>query len=164
MASILKVDTLQKPDGSTPTAADLGIDVAGSVVQVQHTTYSIAMSYADTNWNTSNLSITLTPKLNNSKFLLVWTQQAYLDSYGTWTGYRSRVMRNGSAVWTDATGMANAMYTANVMVKETEQYMDTPSTTAPITYEIQYQGLTANANQFNYGNTTSMLTVYEIAQ
>jgi hypothetical protein len=34
MASILKVDTLQKPDGSTPTAADLGVAYeAGQVVQ-----------------------------------------------------------------------------------------------------------------------------------
>ena len=32
MASILKVDTLQKPDGSTPTAADLGLNISGNIV------------------------------------------------------------------------------------------------------------------------------------
>jgi hypothetical protein len=44
MSSIIRVDTLQKPDGSTPTAADLGIDVsagdlpAGTIVQTQYVT------------------------------------------------------------------------------------------------------------------------------
>jgi len=35
MASILKVDQLQKPDGSTPTAADLGIDDAGRIINYE---------------------------------------------------------------------------------------------------------------------------------
>jgi hypothetical protein len=34
MTSILKVDVIQKLDGSTPTPADLGLNVSGSVLQV----------------------------------------------------------------------------------------------------------------------------------
>ena len=34
MTSIIKVDTLQKANGATPTAADLGINVTGTVLQV----------------------------------------------------------------------------------------------------------------------------------
>ena len=34
MTSIIKVDTLQKANGATPTAADLGINTTGTVLQV----------------------------------------------------------------------------------------------------------------------------------
>ena len=38
MTSILKVDTIQTAAGGTPTAADLGLNVSGSIVQTQHVT------------------------------------------------------------------------------------------------------------------------------
>ena len=37
MTSIIKVDTLQKANGATPTAADLGINTTGTVLQVKQT-------------------------------------------------------------------------------------------------------------------------------
>ena len=34
MTSIIKVDTLQKANGATPTAADLGINTTGNFINV----------------------------------------------------------------------------------------------------------------------------------
>jgi len=69
MASILKVDTLQKPDGSTPTAADLGIDVAGSVVQAKTLTTHEKIT---TSGSVARLvDIDITPKFSNSKFIVM---------------------------------------------------------------------------------------------
>ena len=70
MASILKVDQLQKPDGSTPTAADLGIDVAGSILQVQQGQYGSNENFsvgagASSVW--FGLSGSITTKQANSK-------------------------------------------------------------------------------------------------
>ena len=78
MASILKVSQLQKPDGSTPTAADLGIDVAGSVVQVvqnlQAGDISISSSAVNdpnsASWTSTGISASITPKYADSKILV----------------------------------------------------------------------------------------------
>lgn len=65
MASILKVSQLQKPDGSTPTAADLGLDIAGNVLQmkvINKTGYSQTQTTnaetAITNWGTHTFTKT----------------------------------------------------------------------------------------------------------
>ena len=75
MASVLKVDTLQKPDGSTPTAADLGIDVAGSVVQVKHHTWTgeESVSVVNTWTDINSSSFTYTPKYANSSLIIMAT-------------------------------------------------------------------------------------------
>ena len=44
MTSILKVDTLQKANGATPTAADLGINTTGNVLQVGNAVFTGHMS------------------------------------------------------------------------------------------------------------------------
>jgi hypothetical protein len=61
MASILKVDQLQKPDGSTPTAADLGLNDAGRIVNQE--TRSIAQVNASLTANVwvDGFSTTYTP-------------------------------------------------------------------------------------------------------
>lgn len=64
MASILKVDTLQKPDGSTPTAADLGLDVAGSVVGYAY------------NEITANINVTTTGYVDLGLVSSIITKQA----------------------------------------------------------------------------------------
>ena len=67
MASILKVDTLQKPDGSTPTAADLGIDVAGSVVQVVTSSNTTPVSNTSNDFIATGWNFSITPKHSTSK-------------------------------------------------------------------------------------------------
>jgi len=71
MTSIIKVDTLQKANGGTPTAADLGINTSGNVLQVGNAVFTGHMSIGTYNYtNVTNLSVTLTPKSTNSKFIL----------------------------------------------------------------------------------------------
>jgi hypothetical protein len=71
MTSILKVDTLQKANGGTPTAADLGINTSGNVLQVDNGLFTGHMSIGTYNYtNVTNLSVTLTPKSTNSIFIL----------------------------------------------------------------------------------------------
>lgn len=69
MASILKVDQIQLPDGSAPTASDLGVDVSGSVLQVvsnpQDSTFTTSAGEA---YIATNNTCSVTPKSNGSRF------------------------------------------------------------------------------------------------
>lgn len=70
MASILKVDQIQTPSGTAPTAADLGLDVAGSVIQVTQGQYGTNENFS-VSQNTSapwcGLTGSITTKQANSK-------------------------------------------------------------------------------------------------
>jgi hypothetical protein len=113
MASILKVDTLQKPDGSTPTAADLGIDVsagdmpAGTIVQTQFVTPcrtvdgwgadDYGASYSLVAWTTPQAGsnayqITYNPILADSKVRVTVAGTVHGNGSG-WAGlHKSRIL------------------------------------------------------------------------
>ena len=85
MASIIKVDTIQTAAGGTPTAADLGLNTTGSVLQVVSSNNGYAVttssSYVDT-----GLQQTITPIATNSKFLITcnFASQAEQQYNASW--------------------------------------------------------------------------------
>jgi hypothetical protein len=165
MASVLKVDTLQKPDGSTPTAADLGLDVAGSVVQVVHGTTNVAVGNSTNSPVNTGLSATITPKYNTSKILvLVNHSDCRVTSVGV--DWDMRIMRNGVSqkvfdnyfLWNSGGNLH-----ASVIV----QFMDSPSTTSSLTYSTQFwtgNGSGAGTAYAQADNQESQITLLEIAQ
>jgi hypothetical protein len=68
MTSIIKVDTLQKANGATPTAADLGINVAGNVIHTEMFTNAQDQDVQTNSW-TQVWTFSYTPKLTNSKLI-----------------------------------------------------------------------------------------------
>ena len=172
MASILKVDTLQKPDGSTPTAADLGIDVSGSVVQVkQFTLGGGAMNTTSTSYVATGLGGSFTPKYANSKIYLFAINQASSESAGAGCGFS--FYKNGSGLFypssTGTTNGANSphqMYggVGNNWTPVVLDYLDTAGTTDPIQYDVYVAGYTAAANPYKGNAGIATLTIYEIAQ
>ena len=67
MSSILKVDTIQTTAGAAPTINDLGLNDAGTLVQIvdgRTITYS---THSGTSYSNTNLAVTITPKFANSK-------------------------------------------------------------------------------------------------
>ena len=75
MASILKVDKIQLPNGTAPTAGDLGIITSGTVLQVQQFTYTSTTSWSSTSY-TGILQGVVTPKQADSKFLVSFKMRA----------------------------------------------------------------------------------------
>ena len=68
MTSIIKVDQIQTASGATPTAADLGINVTGNLLQVVS---QEVISYTAVASTTSKIVYaSLTTKAANSKFLI----------------------------------------------------------------------------------------------
>jgi hypothetical protein len=70
MSSIIKVDTIQTAAGGTPTAADLGLNTTGSVLQVVEERYTARVSTSSTGWSTTGFTVSITPKSTNSKILV----------------------------------------------------------------------------------------------
>jgi hypothetical protein len=80
MTGILKVDTIQKNNGETPTTSDLGINISGNIVQVVNhkTTTRLTADAPGTSTITATsgvlyTSFNFTPKFANSKLLLTST-------------------------------------------------------------------------------------------
>jgi len=69
MTSIIKVDQIQNAAGGTPTAADLGLNVSGSVLQVGYGRTTAYTLHSSSSYTASNLSVTFTPKFANSKLI-----------------------------------------------------------------------------------------------
>ena len=70
MTGILKVDTIQKNDGSTPTVGDLGLNESNAIIQQVLDTQTINIGLNSTSYTDAGYSITFTPKKSNSKILV----------------------------------------------------------------------------------------------
>lgn len=94
MTSILKVDTIQTAAGGVPTAADLGLNIGGSVVQFAsalkenpHTTTSSAWS------DVGSWSINFTPKYADSTIRVTASYISF--SAQGWAGANIRLVVGG---------------------------------------------------------------------
>ena len=190
------------PDGSV-TAADIesSLDLTGKTVtlpsgtggkilQVLQAVKTDTQSNSnDSSWtDITDLSVNITPASSSSKFLLMATIAH--SFYGAYNASHFRFAKGGSAIsgaLGDASSNANvlqATFTASEMntsnpynqVTDSMNYLDSPSATSQITYNVQWRVSYAPASYTNYINqnyqennddsrsrTISSLTVIEVA-
>jgi hypothetical protein len=187
MTSIIKVDTLQKANGATPTAADLGINTSGNVLQVGNGLFTGHMSIGTYNYtNVTNLSVTLTPKSTNSIFILKPSLSISCNYFSM--GFRilrdsniqSDYIASGVESRQATTAHVNPYKSGDTTGSNSYQafyvsgeYVDNtsaPDTTTPITWLIQascYNGGAINRGQSDsnssaYFQSVSSFVVYEI--
>ena len=188
MSSIIKVDQIQNTAGGTPTAADLGLDVTGSILQVKSSYLNFTQT-TSTSWaDVTNLSVNITPKSASSTFLIHVTFGA-LNSWGAGRERTAsmRILRNGGELpIKPATDGSRRGVMARTGSGESDgnhprpasfSVVDSPATTSQITYKVQVQGefgasstvyINRSVNYTDtsdtYGDRTiSTITVYEIA-
>ena len=82
MTSIIKVDQIQTAAGGVPTAADLGLNVSGAVLQVVGATHNrdsgrILETTSTSYVQGSGLSVTIAPKSASSNILVMFTSSMY---------------------------------------------------------------------------------------
>ena len=70
MSSIIKVDQIQTAAGGVPTAADLGLNVSGTVLQVVRHSLTSNIATASTSYVPTGHSVSITPKASNSIILV----------------------------------------------------------------------------------------------
>ena len=163
MTSILKVDTIQTAAGGTPTAADLGLNVSGSVLQVVSVTKTDTFSSSATTGqyvNVTGLSASITPTSSTSKILVTAvvngsrsgdypilgfavTRNGTLVGVGDAAGSRPRITSSAFVFSSDPNNMSNAVNT----------FLDTPATTSALTYQVQVVGMSSTTTTLyvNYG-------------
>ena len=164
MASIIKVDTIQTAAGGTPTAADLGLNTTGSVINVYEATDTTLHQQSSTSWaNVPGLSITLTPTSASSKFLV--SAIVEYSTEGASRAFGLRLARDGSSIQdvTDRYAVTASTASFNRAIYPTAK-LDSPSTTSSITYTLQVAGSNSDRIHINdNGITESTLQILEIA-
>ena len=164
MSSIIRVDTLQKPDGSTPTAADLGLDVAGTIVQTSHHKWADVTQITSTSWTDCiGSSFTFTPKYSTSKLLIV------IDGAFEHQGQRGmsfRIVHDGIGVYDPlATHELYDVTSTDQYVRASKHEMTDAVSTSPRTIKLQIASYTGTTVRCNTSSSFySSFTVYEIAQ
>ena len=188
MTGILKVDTIQKNNGATPTAKDLGLSITGNIIQVVSAELTSRVAYNNSAFGDIGLSVDITPKFSTSKFLInisfgrLQTTQSNGDH-----GAAIRLLRNG--VDSDLNGVADGSRARSAFTVGGHSYnsdhslggysftgIDNPNTSSTITYKLQawnqsstypliINGTSANSDsyQFYTSRTKSVITVMEIA-
>lgn len=177
MASIIKVDTIQTAAGGTPTAADLGLNTTGSVLQVVHQKINGANYNAKTSssFSDTDMSASITPTSASSKILIHFNFMTSTDTTGNAMAIY-RITANGTAIPdTDTSANNGIQFRGNVgnasrnvdMVSGMWQHE--PNSTVQQTYVIQVSsvdGATIYINRWGYSsawNSNSSITLMEIA-
>ena len=162
----------------------------GKILQVlQAVKTDIQSNSNDTSWtDITDLSVNITPASSSSKFLLMATIAH--SFYGSYNASHFRFAKGGSAIsgaLGDASANANvlqASFTGSAMnspneynqVTDSMNYLDSPSATSQITYNVQWRVSYAPVSYVNYINqnyqesnddsrsrTISTFTVIEVA-
>jgi len=160
MASTLTVDNIV---GATSSS---NIHIPGHMVQYVESSTTTQVTLT-TGSLTDIMSTTITPKFQNSKFLVEWNCFVYYPgAAASWNALRTQLFRNSTGVYVDGYSLGSgAIYGAQAYMDYTNQsYLDTPNTTSPITYKIQMASYGANTIYLQYSAQRSVMSVTEIAQ
>lgn len=170
--STLKVDTIQKTNGSAPTLNDLSISHVGSVIQVAHgytTTQVTETSNTSLSSPTdSGLAATITPKFSSSKILVCIDASLRGDGGTAWAN--CLIKRGGTLIdYSDCSDDGILGYSINHTSGQSSwKFYDSPSTTSSTEYRVffsRYGGSGTAAFNVN-GNhyALSTITLMEIKQ
>ena len=161
MTSILKVNQIQTTAGGVPTAADLGLNVTGTVLQVVQAFKSDIWSSSSTSYvDVTGLSITITPSSANSKIYIAAYLGRVSNSGSSYYSNAWRFTRGSTAIGVgDAAGnrllagMNTHHYDGNYDGTGAMFYLDNPSTTSPVTYKVQGAGHGSGTVLLNYSES-----------
>ena len=167
MASILKVDQIQTAAGGTPTAADLGINTTGTVLQVVSDVrnYSGSVTISATSYTSLGIAINITPKYASSKIIITYDLgMIYNQNMSSSLAVaRNNVVINagpGNAYghyWWNAS--STNFYTPMMLTT-----VDEPNTTQQVTYDLfgKMWGSGTNA-QAPHNSSAVSIIIQEIA-
>lgn len=173
MTSILKVSTIQNTAGAAPTAADLGLDVTGSVLQVVQGISTSHETISTSAWTATNASATITPKSSSSKILVQVTgsirtyNTGGTSARGAWRLYRDIAGGGYNRVGTHQMSHSSNDYGGSGSLNDIPfhiQYLDNPSTTSAVTYKLYGSHEVGTASEIGPdGDDEQYVTLMEIA-
>ena len=172
MASTIKCDTILLPDGSTPTAADLGIDVSGSVVQVKRHEWTDNVYYNNDNTyvTATGSTFSFTPKYASSLLLIQASVSLNIYQSNNYAGANMKIVHDGTVISYQWTAHENYIYVLQATpidyyTRLVKDAVVNASSTSARDISVQIAPYAASEVQINQGNNfSSTITVYEIAQ
>ena len=164
MTSIIKVDQIQTAAGGVPTAADLGLNVSGSVLNVASVQSRSNFATSSTSWTATGLSISYTPLYADSK-LIISVEGGRYWCPSTSIQMNVDLYKNGSSV---ASGLWGSVYSsAQIHVPHNYRWEEVAGSTASRTYEVYFQssvsGTTTYLNESSGNRIPISISVTEIA-
>ena len=171
MTSIIKVDQIQNAAGGVPTAADLGLNVSGSVLQTVHSRYDTWVTISGTAWTSTGLTATITPTSTTSQILIMVFQQVHIGGTGTESGCGFMVSRDGTTVSNSASSTNFDIYHYDASVgndwrgRIPYSGIDSPASTSALTYtaNVARYGGSGTAVSVQDNNNPSFMILQEIA-
>lgn len=154
MASIIKVDTIQTVAGNAPTAADLGFNTTGSVLQVVSAQYDTENLVASDSF-VDYMTLDITPSSTSSKIYLI--HNIHYAGFGSVRIQRRPSIGSTVAVLNPGTDFALYMGNPSTIPNSTDpassgyrltgsfHLIDEPGTTSTVTYACQVESHLANS-------------------
>ena len=168
MSSIIKVDAIQKADGTIPTAGDLGLNTTGSMLQVKTGVHSSELNATVGSWVDTGLSLSITPSSTSSKILALYVVQFRIQGSGSADpGLGFRLLRGSTVIETAGTSYDNYTYTNGGYIdhrgSDTEFFLDSPATTSAVTYKVQCNAYDAGVVRVQSDGNKSRIMLIEVA-
>jgi len=163
--STIKVDTVQKLNGSVPKASDLGLNVTGTILQVKQATDENQRTISGTSYATcsNTLSVDITPTATSSKFLVSFDTESYFatDNVSHYlTIYRDSTDIGNSSGYGLARGFSSS---SDISMGMDGTILDSPNTTSQITYQVYAKLASGSGPAYFNSQTIGTLTVMEVA-
>ena len=167
--STLKVDTIQKTNGSAPTLADLSISHAGSALQTVTATQGSDATNSTNSWTDTGLTASITPTSSNSKVLVLVTHIAQVARTvsDNWLG-GIKLLRGSTEIGCGDSYTIGQTHSSHDFAGSngatywwwTSHELDSPSTTSSTTYKTQSR---ADSDGSVVTVSESRITLVEIA-
>jgi hypothetical protein len=150
--SILKVNTIQKKDG---TAFPLG-----KIGQVVSTSNSTQQTTTSTSFVATSLSVNITPTSTSSKIYII--ASSAVSNNNSTDVCRYTIMRDSTTL--DAGEGMGILYVSEVDIRVPAcvQFLDTPNTTSQITYALGHRTGGVSTSTVNKNSYTGSITVMEV--
>lgn len=140
---------------------------AGKILQVVNATYATSTSNSTSTFADTGLTASITPSSTSSKILIIVSQNGCVKATNN-TSLALRLLRDTTqlTVFASQAG-ANTTTTTNSIGSCSTCYLDSPNTTASVTYKTQFRsivGVASVAVQVTNGDTAaSTITLLEVA-
>jgi len=162
--SEIRVDAIKTRAGAVPKAADVGLNVTGTILQVVTATDSTERTTTSSSFVTGSntLAVNITPSSTSNKIFVTCS-----ISYGSPSGTISFF----PTLYRDSTNLGTSNGFGNLFSGSSYHYahatldiLDTPSTTSQVTYQLYFRiGSGSNAGRINNNGSFSSITAFEIA-
>jgi hypothetical protein len=140
MTSILKVDTIQTAAGGTPTAADLGLNVTGGVLQVVSFNTTTQTQTTSTSYIDTAITASITPSSTSSKVLIIVAcpvDSTTATAIGT-ANQKIGLFRGATELSRVASGTREGAGAVDYVQSGSHiSYLDSPASASSVTYTVK---------------------------